>query len=552
MTKRTFLMLIGLLSAAAVLAQPSNDSLNMSKVAHYPVTQWGPLGASPFNNDIWGYRDSANNKEYALVGNRKGVLVVDVTNPSLGLVNKLWVPGVLSVWRDIKTWGNFAYAVHDHPTGTTETNGLMIINLDSLTYKYVRLPVPLSNGGVDTLRRAHNLWIDEEGKLYAFGSNAGGGGAVIVDVASDPWNPVVIGNYSTYYLHDGFARNDTLYGAALWEDIQVIGVALPSQPVTFGSFDSPDHFAHNCWLSDDGNTLYTTDEVANGYIAAYDVNDLSNVDELFRHKVQPGTGLIPHNAHVDGDHLVTSYYTFGCHVLDVEFPELPVLAAYYDTSPQYSGTGYNGAWGAYPYLPSGRVLVNDIETGLWVLEADYPSVSRAEIQLLIRFGGVGGTAMFDTTTAMMYGVEYVYWHNQGDTLWPDATGKITIAQTGSIQDSLVWPSTVSPPFIYTESRSYSLGSGSFVRDTLYADVYFSVPEAEALWTVSQSDRGWMLTAPADADRNWTLLGMDGRSISSGTLYDRQLDLPYPSASGLYVLETSDAQGRRRTQKLLRP
>ena len=545
-------MLIGLLSGAVVLAQPSNDSLNMSKVAHYPVTQWGPLGASPFNNDIWGYRDSANNKEYALVGNRKGVLVVDVTNSSLGLVNKLWVPGVLSVWRDIKTWGNFAYAVHDHPTGTTETNGLMIINLDSLTYKYVRLPVPLSNGGVDTLRRAHNLWIDEEGKLYAFGSNAGGGGAVIVDVASDPWNPVVIGNYSTYYLHDGFARNDTLYGAALWEDIQVIGVALPSQPVTFGSFDSPDHFAHNCWLSDDGNTLYTTDEVANGYVAAYNVNDLSNVDELFRHKVQPGTGLIPHNAHVDGDHLVTSYYTFGCHVLDVEFPELPVLAAYYDTSPQYSGTGYNGAWGAYPYLPSGRVLVNDIETGLWVLDPEYPSVSRAEIQLLIRFGGVGGTAMFDTNTAMMYGVEYVYWHNQGDTLWPDATGKITIAQTGSIQDSLVWPSTVSPVYFNTESKSYNLGSGIFVRDTLYADISWSVPEAEALWTVSQSDRGWMLTAPADADRNWTLLGMDGRSISSGTLYDRQLDLPYPSASGLYVLETTDAQGRRRTQKLLRP
>ena len=418
--------------------------------------------------------------------------------------------------------------------------------------KKVRLPVPLSSGGVDTLRRAHNLWIDEEGKLYAFGSNAGGGGAVIVDVASDPWNPVVIGNYSTHYLHDGFARNDTLYGAALWEDIQVIGVALPSQPVTFASFDSPDHFAHNCWLSDDGNTLYTTDEVANGYVAAYNVNDLSNVDERFRHKVQSGTGLIPHNAHVDGNHLVTSYYTFGCHVLDVEFPELPVLAAYYDTSPQYSGTGYNGAWGAYPYLPSGRILVNDIETGLWVLEPEYPSVSRAEIQLLVRFGGAGGTAMFDTNTAMMYGVEYVYWHTQGDTLWPDATGKITIAQTGALQDSLVWPSTISPNYITTESRDYSLGSGIFVRDTLYADVYWSVPEAEALWNVSQSARGWMLTASTEATRSWTLLGLDGRTLSSGTLHDRQLDLPYPSASGVYVLETTDAQGRRWTQKLLKP
>jgi len=540
-----------LVAAVTAWAQPSNDSLNLQRVGHYPVSQWGPLAASPFCNDVWGYYDSATAKEFALVGNRNGTLVADVTNPA-AVTNSLWVPGANSIWRDIKTWSHYAYAVHDVPAGNSASNGLLIINLDSMTHKFVRLSVPMPGGATDTLRRAHNLWIDEEGKLYAFGSNVGVGGAVIVDVAADPWNPSVLGVYNTYYLHDGFARHDTLYGAALWEDIQVVGVALPSQPVTFASFDSPDHFAHNCWLSDDGNTLYTTDEVANGFVAAYNVNDLSNVDELFRHKVQPGTGLIPHNAHVDGNHLVTSYYTFGCHVLDVEFPELPVLVAYYDTSPQFSGTGYNGAWGAYPYLPSGNILVSDIETGLWVLDPEYPSVSRAEIQLLIRFGGVGGTAMFDTSSAMMYGVEYVYWHNQGDTLWPDATGKITIAQTGALQDSLVWPSTVSPVYFITESKSYNLGSGAFVRDTLYADIYWSVPEAEALWNVSQSDRGWMLTAPTDADRNWTLLGMDGRSISSGTLHDRYLDLPYPTASGLYVLETTDAQGRRWTQKLLKP
>ncbi len=540
-----------MVAAVTAWAQPSNDSLNLQRVGHYPVSQWGPLAASPFCNDVWGYYDSATAKEFALVGNRNGTLVADVTNPA-AVTNSLWVPGANSIWRDIKTWSHYAYAVHDVPAGNSASNGLLIINLDSMTHKFVRLSVPMPGGATDTLRRAHNLWIDEEGKLYAFGSNVGVGGAVIVDVATDPWNPSVLGVYNTYYLHDGFARHDTLYGAALWEDIQVVGVALPSQPVTFASFDSPDHFAHNCWLSDDGNTLYTTDEVANGFVAAYNVNDLSNVDELFRHKVQPGTGLIPHNAHVDGNHLVTSYYTFGCHVLDVEFPELPVLVAYYDTSPQFSGTGYNGAWGAYPYLPSGNILVSDIETGLWVLDPEYPSVSRAEIQLLIRFGGVGGTAMFDTSSAMMYGVEYVYWHNQGDTLWPDATGKITIAQTGALQDSLVWPSTVSPVYFITESKSYNLGSGAFVRDTLYADIYWSVPEAEALWNVSQSDRGWMLTAPTDADRNWTLLGMDGRSISSGTLHDRYLDLPYPTASGLYVLETTDAQGRRWTQKLLKP
>ena len=540
-----------MVAAVTAWAQPSNDSLNLQRVGHYPVSQWGPLAASPFCNDVWGYYDSATAKEFALVGNRNGTLVADVTNPA-AVTNSLWVPGANSIWRDIKTWSHYAYAVHDVPAGNSASNGLLIINLDSMTHKFVRLPVPMPGGATDTLRRAHNLWIDEEGKLYAFGSNVGVGGAVIVDVAADPWNPSVLGVYNTYYLHDGFARHDTLYGAALWEDIQVVGVALPSQPVTFASFDSPDHFAHNCWLSDDGNTLYTTDEVANGFVAAYNVNDLSNVDELFRHKVQPGTGLIPHNAHVDGNHLVTSYYTFGCHVLDVEFPELPVLVAYYDTSPQFSGTGYNGAWGAYPYLPSGNILVSDIETGLWVLNPEYPSVSRAEIQLLIRFGGVGGTAMFDTSSAMMYGVEYVYWHNQGDTLWPDATGKITIAQTGALQDSLVWPSTVSPPYIFTESRSYAMGSGIFVRDTLYADVYFSVPETEVFWTVAQTDRGWELTSAQSESAQWTLTALDGRTVAQGRAEGGRLTLDYPASSGIYVLETVTGQGQRSSQKLLRP
>ncbi|MFZ9527108.1 MAG: choice-of-anchor B family protein [Schleiferiaceae bacterium] len=551
--KRRFSVLVGLvLAAATAWAQPSNDSLNMRRLAWYPVSQWGPLGASPFNNDIWGYRDTGTNEEFALVGNRNGVLVANVTNPTSSVFNELWVPGANSIWRDIKTWSHYAYAVHDVPAGNSASNGLLIINLDSMTHKFVRLPVPMPGGVTDTLRRAHNLWIDEEGKLYAFGSNVGVGGAVIVDVATDPWNPSVMGVYDTYYLHDGYARHDTLYGAALWEDIQVIGVALPSQPVTFGTFATPNSFAHNCWLSDDGNTLYTTDEVANGFVAAYDVNDLTNVGERFRHRIQQGTGVIPHNAHVDGNHVVTSYYTFGCHVLDTEFPELPVLAAYFDTSPQYSGTGYNGAWGAYPYLTSGRVLVNDIETGLWVLEADYPSVSRAEIQLLIRFGGIGGTAMFDTSTAKMYGVDYLYWNGRGDTLRPDANGKITIAELGALQDSLVWPSTMAPPYIFTESRSYSLGSGSFVRDTLYADVTFSVPEAEAFWTVAQSARGWELTSPQSESAQWTLTALDGRWVAQGRVEGGRLSLEYPAGSGIYVLETVTGQGQRSSQKLLRP
>jgi hypothetical protein len=361
----------------------------------------------------------------------------------------------------------------------------------------------------------------------------------------------VLGNYSTYYLHDGYVRKDTLYGAALWEDIQVIGVALPSQPTTFGRFATPNSFAHNCWLSDDGNTLYTTDEVSNGFVAAYDINDLSNVSERFRNRPQAGTGVIPHNAHVDGNHLVTSYYTFGCHVLDVEFPDLPVLAAYYDTSPNFTGNGFNGAWGAYPYLPSGRVLVNDIETGLWVLEAEYPSVSRAEIQLRIRYGGAGGMLAYDSAAAFNLGLApYVYWAQSGDTLWVNATGKITIAQVGSIQDSLVWPSTSGNPS--SVGKALVLGSGLFLKDSLVADYYWGSEELLGGWKLAQTDGEWRLTRSSGDKVQWVLRSIDGREVDRGTHELLELVLAYPRGAGLYVLEASDALGRRWTQKLLRP
>jgi len=543
---------LGLLMAGAVAwAQPSNDSLNMRRLAWYPVTQWGPLGASPFNNDIWGYRDTSTNEEFALVGNRNGVLVANVTNPTSSVFNELWVPGANSIWRDIKTWSHYAYAVHDVPAPGSASNGLLIINLDSMTHKFVRLPVPLGGGATDTLRRAHNLWIDEEGKLYAFGSNVGVGGAVIIDVASNPWNPSVVGLYNTYYLHDGYARNDTLFGAALWEDIQVIGVALPSQPVTFGRFATPNSFAHNCWLSDDGKTLYTTDEVANGYVAAYDVDDITNVNERFRHRIQQGTGVIPHNAHVDGNHVVTSYYTFGCHVLDTEVPDLPVLAAYFDTSPQYSGTGYNGAWGAYPYLPSGRVLVNDIETGLWVLEPDYPSVSRAEIQLKLRFGGPGGLTNYDSVMANNLGLApYVYWHQSGDTLWPDASGHLTIAQVGAISDSLVWPSFSGNPA--SVGKTLVLGSGLYPSDSLIADYYWGLEEWSGTWRVTQSDAAWSLSRSGSEHVSWVFRQLDGREVLRGTLDADEFTLRYPREAGLYLFEATDAQGNRHSLKLLRP
>jgi hypothetical protein len=62
-----------------------------------------------------------------------------------------------------------------------------------------------------------------------------------------------------------------------------------------------------------------------------------------------------------------SYYKDGFVCLDVSDPTNPVYVGRYDTYPSTSGT-YEGAWGCYPFFPSGNVIISDISTGLYVLD----------------------------------------------------------------------------------------------------------------------------------------------------------------------------------------
>ena len=87
---------------------------------------------------------------------------------------------------------------------------------------------------------------------------------------------------------------------------------------------------------------------------------------------ETNSGAIVHNLFIMGNYAHVSYYVDGYVVLDISDPTNPILAGQYDT---YPGTGgfFNGAWGVYPYLPSGFTIVSDIETGLYVLKFDIPT-----------------------------------------------------------------------------------------------------------------------------------------------------------------------------------
>ena len=321
--------------------------------------------------NIWGYVDTLGN-EYALVGTEDGVRIIDVTNP-VAPVQKFLVTGNTSFWREIKTWGKYAFVTTE---ATSPNPGIQIINLSNLpasvSSKYWRGTGAINN----LLNKAHALHIDA-GYLYLYGSNLYGGAPLIVNLMPDPWNPVYMG-YCTSgavnaYVHDGYVRNDTLYAAHIYGGyFAVWNVTNKSAPVLVSYQNTPGLFTHNAWLTDSSRILLTTDEVSNSFLASYDITDPYAIVELDRIQSQnPASGSIVHNTHVKNDFAVSSWYRDGITIVDASRRSNLVTTGWYDCNTALSGNGFNSVWGVYPFLPSGNIVVSDIEQGLFVLTPNY-------------------------------------------------------------------------------------------------------------------------------------------------------------------------------------
>jgi choice-of-anchor B domain-containing protein len=318
-------------------------------------------------NDIWGWEDD-NGNEFALVGLESGFSCVDVTDPSTP-IEMFYISDINSIWRDIKTWGNYAYI-------TTEADaGLLVVDLTDMTGNtYWHLKDFTNNTTGITLHweGAHNIYIDENGIAYIFGASNPNGwpappnSAIFLDVANNPTNPEYLGEWDDSlltsqenYIHDGMVRGDTMYAGCIYGGkMHIVDVSDKSNPQTLGQHSTPNNFTHNAWVSDDGNYVFTTDEQSDAYLAAYNISDINNIYEVDRIQSNPGSNSIPHNAHVDGNFLITSYYRDGTTVHDITYPNHMVQVAYYD-SYSGSGNGFDGCWGTYPFLTSGNIISSD-------------------------------------------------------------------------------------------------------------------------------------------------------------------------------------------------
>lgn len=342
-------------------------------------------------SNLWGYVDSSGN-EYALLGTDAGLSIIDVTTPASPVEITL-IPGPTNVpgatiWREVKTRGTYAYVVSEHMV-PNNLSGLQIIDLSGLPgsatlVRNYRWP------NVDsTNARAHTVTIDDAGYLYIQGGTAtlgtgGHQGGIRIFSLDDPENPNPLGLFNPRYVHDVFIRNDVLFSSNIFDGghIDILDVSDRSNPQLIVSHVYPNGFSHNTFATEDDQYLFSTDEVTGLTMKVFDIGviwdaDTTNDDQITQVAEYTGDpNQIAHEIFIRGDYGFLSHYVEGVKILDISDPTNPVEVAYYDTYPQ-AGSGFNGDWGVYPFLPSGNVLVSDIQTGLYVLQFD--SVSAGAV-----------------------------------------------------------------------------------------------------------------------------------------------------------------------------
>jgi choice-of-anchor B domain-containing protein len=351
---------------------PSNGVQLMSWL---PLSEFGQGAAG--GNDCWGYV-SPSGSEYAILGTTNGTGFVRIDDPGNAQVVG-FIPGPVSLWRDIKTYEHYAYAVSEGG------GGIQVIDLSGIDSGVVTHVNSVTSGGTQA---THNVAIDEDsGYLYRCGG--GGRGLRIYRLHTNPQSPVYVGSWDTRYVHDAqvvtmtsgpYAGQELAYccngNSATGLDILNVtnknNISLLDH-VTY----SPSAYSHQGWLSPDRNLFYLGDELdengANN--TTTHIIDVSNPSSAF------GVGsftnqstAIGHNLYTLGNDIYAANYRSGLRIFDATNPLSPVETAWFDVWPTDDQAEFSGLWSCYPYFPSGTVIGSDRQKGLFVWRIGEPLV----------------------------------------------------------------------------------------------------------------------------------------------------------------------------------
>jgi choice-of-anchor B domain-containing protein len=377
---------------------------NVDLLAHVADRMRGADGA-----DIWGFLDLNTNREYAIMGYSTGTAVYDLSDPEdpreVGFID-----GQRTTWRDIKIYqywnaGDNRWNAYAYVTADNASDGLFIIDLTELPHRVSRVSY------ASDFREAHNVYITkadfatglpltaDSPLLVIAGSNNSDGRfrTYSLDV---PESPVFIAAPATpagqaggdrLYMHDAASmivtdsRKDTQcanassssYCDVLFDfnesTVDIWDVTDPSDPVRLSHVPySNSRYTHSGWWSEDKQYLFVQDELderdrgLSTTLRTFSISDLRN--PVLVGTWSGPTRAIDHNGFVRGNRYYMSNYARGLSILDISDPANPTAAGRFDSYPSSDTVGFPGAWGAYPFLPSGNVLISDIDSGFYIVD----------------------------------------------------------------------------------------------------------------------------------------------------------------------------------------
>jgi choice-of-anchor B domain-containing protein len=356
------------------------DSFGVELKAWISLSEFG--GGINNANDCWGYV-SASGREYAIVGLSTGTAFVDITIPEVPAI-VAFQSGPTSLWRDIKTYQDYAYIVSEGG------DGIQVVDLSQLDSGQITLVRETTSGGTTA---THNVAINEDsGYLYRCGG--GNKGIRIYDIATNPRQPHYVTDWSDRYVHDAqivtyhegpYAGREIAFccggynGGSHGSGLDIIDVTDKSNLVHLARLRyTRAAYSHQVWLSEDRHYAYLDDELDEGNdrttrTIVIDVSDLENPVEVS--SFTNGNTAIGHNLYVKGNFIYEANYRSGLRVFDASTPTQPLEIAYFDTWEGDDNARFNGMWSNYPYFPSGTVICSDIEKGLFIFEVDIPSIT---------------------------------------------------------------------------------------------------------------------------------------------------------------------------------
>lgn len=356
------------------------DGIDM--LAMMPISTLGGGGG----NDIWGWTDPLDGKEYAIVGRTNGTAFVDISDPMNPIyLGNLPSESTANTWRDIKTYNNHAFIVSE-----IYNHGMQVFDLTRLR-SVVSPPVTFTEDALYTdITSAHNVVINEDtGYAYTVGGSScsGSGGLEMIDI-STPTSPTYVGCFSSDgYTHDAQCivyngPDATHVGSEICfayneDTLTVVDVTNKAAPVMLSRTTyTGSVYSHQGWITEDHEYVLLGDEIDENTFGhdtktyIWDVTDLDN-------PVHSDTYFGPnastdHNQYVLGDYTYQSNYSSGLQVLDISDIAGGNLTqeAFFDTLPANNNAGYNGQWSNYPYFDSGVIITNG-DGGFFILQPTF-------------------------------------------------------------------------------------------------------------------------------------------------------------------------------------